>query len=75
MIKKYLLFFLFIASIQIQFAQEIIFKGYVKNVSGKVLENVIVSKKYKNKLAEVTTISGGKFSIVLTDTTNLEAIS
>ena len=55
--------------------QELVLKGVVKNTEGKLLSNVILTKKYKNKPAEISTVSSGTFAIKLSDTTNLEAVS
>jgi hypothetical protein len=57
------------------FGQEIIFKGLVKNSEGKLLDNAILTKKYKNKEQENSSVSLGKFSTVISDTANLENIS
>ncbi len=52
-----------------------IFRGSVKNSNGKLLENVIISLKYKNKPPVVFPISSEKFSIAIQDTSTFEYIS
>src|ERR1700744_1345564 len=69
------IFFAFLLFPVINYSQELIFKGIIKNTDGKILENVILSKKYKTKQAEVSPLSSDKFSIKLSDTLTLESIS
>ncbi len=69
----YLLLFVFLPFIN--YSQGITFKGLVKTSDNKILSDIIISKKYNNKEAEISTILSNKFSVTLSDTLNLESIS